>query len=85
MVNVKTKKECEQIIRQLDSLLERREDNRLIFIKNEVENIIECDNQEEINDICEIILRHLEIPMRRMDDWKLDVVKHKIISLCEKE
>lgn len=83
MSNVDIDNHCQQIIRQINSLLKRRNDNRLIFIKSQVERIIDNDNKDSIKEICDTILRHLDIPMRRSDDWKIEIIKHKIKNLCK--
>jgi hypothetical protein len=73
------KEHCVQILRQLDSLLERRDGNRIQFIKSEIESIDNySDDNDKINEICERVLKHLDMPNRRQDDWKFGIIKSKI-------
>lgn len=72
------KEHCVQILRQLDSLLERRDGNRVQFIKSEIESISEQNDNDKINEICERVIKHLDMPKRRQDDWKFGIIKSKI-------
>lgn len=75
---------CNQILRQMKSPMDRRNDSNLLIIKSQVESISQNDrdNNEKIK-LCRQVLRQLNVPMRRMDDWNLGVVKSKISMILK--
>ena len=76
---------CGQILRQLKSPMERRDDSNLLVIKSQVELITR--NNLSIDEKIKIgkqILRQLNVPMRRMDDWNLGIIKEHTIVILQK-
>ena len=85
MTDDKFKEHCKQIYRQLDSLMERRTNNKLILIKSQIDNIIDNPNKDEVKKLCTSIIKQLDVPLRRLDDWRIEIIKEKVKIICPKK
>lgn len=75
---------CDQILRQMEAPMKRRNDSNLLVIKSQIESVKE--NEIEIGEkitICNQLLRQLDLPMRRCDDWNLSIIKEKVKMILQ--